>query len=129
MAEVTRERTGQIITVLEILRPNADGLSARDVIALVEQRLPPTPFELSDYPNNPGVRRFDKIVRFSTITAVKSGWLVKQRGTWQGTAEGFAAIDRITDPAELARERVRSPALCRHPGFRTRECARSERSH
>jgi hypothetical protein len=38
-------------------------------------KVPPTPFEASDYPNHPGVPRYEYIVRFSTIPFVKAGWL------------------------------------------------------
>ncbi len=60
MAEITRKRTGEI-------------LQARRVIQEVERRLPPIPFEQSDDPNAPDVRRFDKIVRFTRIAPVKAG--------------------------------------------------------
>jgi hypothetical protein len=58
---------------LRVLKQHPDGLQAR-VIQEVERRLPPTPFEQSDYPHAPGVRRLDKIVRFATIAPVKAGW-------------------------------------------------------
>jgi restriction system protein len=78
------------------------------VVGEVETRLELTDFEKEDYPNTPGVRRFDKILRFSTIPAVKAGWLVKSKGIWTITAEGEAALDKfIDDPAEFMRESVR----------------------
>jgi restriction system protein len=108
MPEITRKRSGQLVqAVLRILRQHPEGMAARDVIAEVARQLPPTEFEQSEYPNNPGVRRFEKIVRFSTIAAVKAGWLVKRRGTWTGTDDGYSALDRITDPASLYRESIR----------------------
>ena len=42
-------------------------------IAEVERRLGLTEFEQSDYPSSPGVRRYEKILRFNTIPAVKAG--------------------------------------------------------
>jgi restriction system protein len=108
VAEITRERTGQIIeTVLLVLRDHSDGLAASAAIAETEKRLPPTVFEQSDYPNAPGKRRYDKIVRFSTISPVKAGWMIKERGTWTITDAGRAVIGRYSDPADLAREAVR----------------------
>ena len=108
MAEVTRKRTGEILqTVFEVLEEHPDGLQARRVIQEVERRLPPTPFEQSDYPSTPGVRRFDKIIRFTTIAPVKAGWLVKTRGQWTLTEEGKEASKRFRDPAELWREVAR----------------------
>lgn len=105
MAEITRERLGQIIeAVLTVLRDHPDGLQAAAVVGEVERRLPPTPFERTDYPSAPGKRRYERIVRFSTIGPVKAGWMVKDRGVWTITETGQAAIGRYADPAELARE-------------------------
>lgn len=107
MAE-TRHRQGQIlIAVFEVLRETPDGLQAKDVIARVEERLSLTPFEASTYPNRPGVRRFPKLVRFTTINAVKAGWLVKDKGIWTLTEDGAAALDAHSDAEELMREAVR----------------------
>jgi restriction system protein len=95
VAEVTRKRTGEILqTVLEVLEEHPDGLQARRVIQEVERRLPPTPFEQSDYPSTPGVRRFDKIVRFATIAPVKAGWIVKWtfRNRLSGLLEGVGRL-------------------------------------
>jgi len=108
MAEITRQRSGELVrAVLAVLAESPDGMAARDVLAEVEKRTPPTPFELTDYPKAPGVRRFEKIVRFSTISAVKAGWLTKSKGTWRVTDDGREALARFTDPAEFMREAVR----------------------
>jgi restriction system protein len=108
VAEITRKRTGEIIqTVFEVLKQYPDGLQARRVIQEVEHRLTPTPFEQSYYPNAPGVRRFDKIVRFTTIAPVKAGWLVKSKGQWILTEEGREAAEKFQDPVELRREASR----------------------
>lgn len=108
MAEITRERSGQIVrAVFEVLREHPEGMQVRQVISEVERRLPPTQFEQAEYPSSPGSRRFDKIVRFATIPAVKAGWLVKSKGTWVLTDEGSQAYERITDPADFMREAVR----------------------
>ena len=58
-------------------------------------------FEKSDYPNRPGVRRFEKIVRFSTIAPVKAGWLVKNKGKWILTEDGKLALKEYSDPEEF----------------------------
>lgn len=108
MAEITRERQGQMIeAVLTVLKDQPEGLPVRDVIERVRSILPPTEYELSDYPNSPGVQRFGNIVRFTTISPVKAGWLVKNRGTWAITEAGTAVIGKYSDPAELMREAVR----------------------
>jgi len=83
-----------------------DGAQAKDVLAEVERRLPPTDFEQTTYATS-GARRFEKVVRFQTIPAVKAGWMTKQRGLWMITDEGRAAYARYTDPADFMRESVR----------------------
>lgn len=80
MAEITRKRQGELLVgVFDLLRDQSDGMPAKDVLARLREKVPPTPFEASEYPNRPGVVRFDKIVRFSTIPFVKAGWLVRPR--------------------------------------------------
>jgi restriction system protein len=80
MAEITNKRVGELQRgVLRILLDQPEGLAAKEVLQRMEQVVPPTDFEKTDYPNNPGVRRFEKMVRFATIAPVKAGWLVKDR--------------------------------------------------
>jgi|SRR5713226_5137949 len=83
MSDMTRRRQGEMVCkVFEILLAHPDGLAAKDVLTATAAGLTLSPFEATDYPNRPGVRRFDKIVRFSTIPFVKAGWLTKTKGTW-----------------------------------------------
>jgi hypothetical protein len=56
-----------------VLLDNPEALDARKGIASVEARLGLTDFEKADYPSSPGVWRFDKTLRFSTVPAVKAG--------------------------------------------------------
>lgn len=108
MAELSRRRIGELQRgIFGILDPYADGLPAKEVIAKLNDVVPPTPFESSMYPNRPDVRRFDKIARFVTISLVKAGWLTKDRGHWSLTDEGRAAYRTHTDPEAFAREAVR----------------------
>jgi restriction system protein len=86
------------------LLTRADGLPAKAVLDQLEQVVPPTEFEDSMYPNRPNVRRYEKIVRFSTIGAVKAGWLVKDRRSWSLTGEGRAAFVRFGNPEAFMRE-------------------------
>jgi restriction system protein len=105
LPEMTGERAGQLIRgVFGILLDQPEGMPARDVLRRLEDIVPPTEFEATDYPNHPGVRRYEKIVRFHTIGPVKAGWLVKEAGTWSITPEGRSAYQRYTDPAEFSRE-------------------------
>jgi restriction system protein len=93
-----------IESVLTVLKDQPDGLAVKDVIDRVRAILPPTDFELTYYPNNPGVQRYGNIIRFSTIGPVKAGWIVKNRGTWAITEAGQAIVGKYADPENLARE-------------------------
>jgi restriction system protein len=104
MGEVTSRRNGELMQgVFRILATVPEGMPVADLLARLEVEVPPTDYENSEYPNRPGVRRRDKIVRFASIAFVKGGWLRKQRGTWIATEEGLAAIRRYQDPEELTR--------------------------
>ena len=94
--------------VFEILR-QADGpVRAAEVLAALEQRLVLTDHEAGEYERNPGVRRFEKMVRFATIPAVKAGWLVKSRGEWLLTESGLEALQQYADPEALMQASVRA---------------------
>jgi restriction system protein len=105
MAEVTIKRYGELSRgVFAILVDKPEGLPAQQVLRDVEERVPPTPFEQEDYPNRPGVRRYPKHVRFASISPVKAGWLVKNKGQWSLTDDGRAAYIKFTDPEAFQRE-------------------------
>jgi restriction system protein len=105
MAEVTRRRTGEHLrTLFDILLAHPDGLPARDALAALENRMSLTPYEQGTYDS--GGRRFEKIVRFSTIDCVKAGWLLKQKGRWSVTEEGRKAHEQLRDPETFYREAV-----------------------
>jgi restriction system protein len=102
VAEITKRRMGELVRgVFSILLEHPEGVAASEVLAELEKRVPPTQFENSFYPNSPNVRRYGKIVRFSTIGPVKAGWLVKEKGHWTLTDEGRAAYETYRDPEEL----------------------------
>ncbi len=105
MAEITRQRVGELQRgVFKILLGNPEGLPVKELLSRMEQVVPPSDFEKSDYPNRPGVRRFEKIVRFATIAPVKAGWLVKDKGRWYLTEDGKKAYARFSDPMGFQRE-------------------------
>ena len=107
MAEVTRERTGEIIrAVFEILMDHPDGIQAREAIALAKNRIQLTDFELGEYSNSSSVR-FDKILRFSTIGPTKAGWMTKTKGIWRITEDGRTAYSAFGDPGDFMREASR----------------------
>jgi restriction system protein len=105
VAEITRRRVGELERgVFKILLEHPDGLPAKELLERLESIVPPTEFEKSEYPKRPGVRRFEKIVRFATIAPVKAGWLIKSKGRWTATDEGRKAYERIQDPEKFERE-------------------------
>lgn len=105
MAEITRQRVGELQRgVFKILFDQPEGLLAKDVLKRMEQVVPPSVFEKSDYPNRPGVQRFGKIIRFATIALVKAGWMTKEKGRWCLTEEGKQAFQKFRDPVEFQRE-------------------------
>src|SRR5438552_1451600 len=108
MAEITRRRQGEMVRkVFEVLVAHPDGLPAKDVLDRVAREMKLTEFEQSTYPANPSVRRLEKIVRFSTIAAVKAGWLAKSKGRWSLTVEGKRAFEKFSYPAEFFSESSR----------------------
>jgi restriction system protein len=105
MAEITRKRIGEIVRkAFSILLEYPEGLPAKELLSQLSNSLTLSDFEKSDYPNSPGVRRFEKIARFATIAPVKAGWLVKSKGRWIVTEEGKTAFKQYPDPEEFARQ-------------------------
>jgi restriction system protein len=105
MADVGRGREGELQRgVFKILLDQPEGLPAWEILQRMEQVVPPTEFERSDYPNHPGVQRFKRMVRFLTIGPVKAGWMIKDRGKWRLTDEGKSAYLKHQDPLEFRNE-------------------------
>lgn len=108
MPEITRKRLGELERgVFKILLDHPEGLPAKELLEQLERIVPPTDFEKSDYPNRPGVRRFEKIVRFGTIGPVKAGWLLKSKGRWTLTEEGKKAFADFQDAEKFMKESER----------------------
>lgn len=108
MAEITRERAGQIVrAAFGVLLNHPDGLQVRHLIEEVKRVLPLTEYEQGSYQNSPGVPRFDKIIRFTTIQSVKAGWLVKSKGVWTLTDAGRDAYVAFPEPGDFMRESYR----------------------
>lgn len=105
MAEITIQRTGEYQRkVVEILLRASDPVPAREVIQRASQELTLSDFEKSAYESSPGVRRFDKVLRFCTIGMVKAGWMIKNKGRWSVTEEGQKAYEHFPDPGDFRRE-------------------------
>jgi restriction system protein len=102
MAENSPKRSGELVRkVFEILIEHPDGMRAKDVLKALENAVSLTPYEQSEYPNRPGVRRFEKVVRFATIGPVKAGWLAKNKGKWILTDDGKSAFKQYPDPEQF----------------------------
>ena len=105
MAEISRKRVGELVRgVFKILLPHPEGLQSKMVLDRLQSLVPPTDFENSTYPKEPDVRRYERIVRFSTIGPVKAGWMIKNKGLWTLTDEGRSAYDKITVPEKFVAE-------------------------
>lgn len=106
MPDITWQRNGELLHALfDILHEHGtDGLRAAQAIQAVEQRVGLTDYEAGHYPD--GTRRFERIVRFATITTVKAGWLVKDEGQWYVTDEGWQARRKYKDPLDFVKRSV-----------------------
>src|SRR5262245_11655434 len=108
MAEITRRRSGELMRgVFKLLSTHPEGLPAKIVLEQLVGLVPPTDFEKTTYPRRPDTRRYEKIVRFSTIGPVKAGWLVKDKGHWGLTEAGRKAYEAFPDPEHFMREASR----------------------
>ncbi len=106
MADVTKARTGELIrTLFGILIAHGEPMRASDALKALEQAVTLTPYEAGDYES--GGRRFERIVRFGTVSAVKAGWLVKQKGHWSVTEDGRSAYESIKNPEAFQRQAVK----------------------
>ena len=104
-AQITRQRTGKLMRALfEILLQHLDGVQARAALEALEQRVPPTDYENGHFPS--GGRRYEQIVRFSTVDLVKAGWMLKDKGIWSATEIGKAAFDELSDPTAFYKRAV-----------------------
>lgn len=105
MAHITRQRMGEMLRRLfEILLQHPEGTQAKLALERLAQELTLTEYEQGQYESG---RRFEKIVRFATVDAVKAGWMRKDKGRWSVTEEGKVAYQRIRDPEAFQREAAR----------------------
>ena len=95
------------MVLVAVLVDLTDPLPVSQVLKLVAERVPPTPFEQEMLPRYPNIRRFDNTIRFATVTTVKAGWLVKAKGEWSLTDGGRIAYNRFVEPEEFRREAER----------------------
>lgn len=97
MADYGRKRRGELLrTLFLVLLDHPEGIPAKDAINGTADRLELSEHEKGVYKD--GARRFDKILRFQTINAVRAGWMVKDKGTWTVTDDGRKAVEEHKDP-------------------------------
>lgn len=97
---VTSERVGLFLrTLLNLLLEYPDGLASNRAIGIVAEQIQLTQHEAGHYAS--GRRRFDTILTFATVVAVKLGWMKKVDGIWRITDKGRKALKAYTTPGEL----------------------------
>src|SRR6266702_512984 len=92
----TSSRTKQlavkvIYQAFKILKKDGGQLPGREVVNQIEKKLTFTPWETARYEKT-GYIRWQSILHFYTIDAIKAGFLRKQKGIWILTAEGEEAM-------------------------------------
>ena len=88
MAQISKERIGEYVrTALQVLMENDDSLRSREVFQQVGKRLELNEYELHIYEKS-GYVRWQSVLHFYSISAVKAGWLIKNKGIWYITPEG-----------------------------------------
>lgn len=103
---ITRERTGLLLqTLFRVLAAQPEGIAARDALEAVANKITLTEHEAGEYET--GGRRFDKILRFATVDAVKAGWMTKSKGIWSITDAGIEALNVYRKPEEFYKEASR----------------------
>ena len=96
-----RRRADLMRGLFDVLRPESEGLRAAEAIARLAERMPPTKYEEGEYAS--GARRYEKVVRFTTIPFVKAGWLAKEGGRWHVTDAGQGAFAKYRDSERFLR--------------------------
>lgn len=99
-------RKGEILLALfKLLEGAPDGMKPKEIIAKLTSKLELTEHEKGEYES--GGRRFDKIVRFASIDAVKVGWLIKNNGEWMITPAGLEAMKKFPTPELMQKNEIK----------------------
>ena len=98
MPKIEYERVGEYLkTAFKVISENDDSLRSREVIQQVGRRLNLSDHELERHEKS-GYVRWESILHFYSINAVKAEWIKKNGGIWYLTPEGkkvsnLSAID------------------------------------
>lgn len=93
--ESSRSRTTAskvLFAAMKILREAGGELPGREVINQIEKSTDLTPWERETLAKS-GYIRWQSILHFFTIDAIKAGFLRKKKGTWYLTPEGDKAVE------------------------------------
>lgn len=108
MAEITNKRNGEFsFIVFNLLKNEPDGLPAREILSKIPEHTNLSEYEKGSYPSAPNKPRYEKIVRFATLTLKKAGWFEKNKGRWYLTEEGRDAYKKYNDPEKFFKEAKR----------------------
>lgn len=103
---ISQVRTGFILQELfKVLISHPEGITAKDAIEAAAASVELTGHEKDEYET--GGRRFDKMLRFATVDAVRTGWMRKNKGVWSITEDGRNALNDFPDPERFYREASR----------------------
>ena len=88
MPKIEHERIGEYTrTALLVLAENEGVLRSREVLQEVGKRLTLTEYEAERYEKS-GYIRWETILHFYSVSCVKAGWVIKNKGVWYLTDEG-----------------------------------------
>jgi restriction system protein len=97
-------RKGRLLVALfKVLGNEPEGLQAKDAIQAVRNAVELAPEEEGTFEQS-GLEKFPHLLRFSTIPAVKAGWLKKDDGVWSLSEDGKSALASYPDPATFYKE-------------------------
>ena len=97
-----RVRYSQILwETLQVLRDASAPMSSGEVIAAIEKRIQPTPYEREQLRS--GGTRWEVALHFNSGDATTVGWMTK-RGGWSITEAGIEALETHPSPERLLAE-------------------------
>jgi restriction system protein len=108
MTDIPLHRVSQLLrSIFELLWNRPDGLPARELLALIPEKIQLT-LQEREYSPAVGGPFYEGMVRQATSPLVAVGWLVKNdKGRWYITEEGRQACRTFTNAQELYREALR----------------------
>lgn len=98
----TKETSAKVLyRAFEILKDNGNELPGREVVDLIEKSTNFTDWEKERYSKTGNVR-WQSILHFHSVGAIKAGYLIKKNGVWYLTEEGQKAISLGEEDMKLA---------------------------